>query len=81
MAHLIRSKPDENMRRFYEVQLAPTLFGEWSLWREWGRSGQAGKLRLQTFESQAQAEAAQARSIQGKLRRGYLYAARQADHL
>jgi predicted DNA-binding WGR domain protein len=34
--------PEQNQHRFYLLRLAPTLFGEWSLIREWGRIGQQG---------------------------------------
>ncbi len=39
MIRLTRSDPSRNMHRFYAVQLAPTLFGEWALVAEWGRIG------------------------------------------
>ena len=29
--------PEKNQHRFYRLLLAPTLFGEWSLIREWGK--------------------------------------------
>ncbi|MCZ8272006.1 MAG: WGR domain-containing protein [Beijerinckiaceae bacterium] len=28
--------PAKNKRRFYMMQVQPTLFGEWELLREWG---------------------------------------------
>jgi predicted DNA-binding WGR domain protein len=61
-----------NMRRFYAVDVTPTLFGEWQLVREWGRIGQGGTLRTCTYPAQDEAEKAQARSISRKLRRGYV---------
>jgi predicted DNA-binding WGR domain protein len=39
---LTRSDPSKNMHRFYALQLAPTLFGEWVLVAEWGRIGSSG---------------------------------------
>ena len=41
--------PEKNQQRFYLLRLAPTLFGEWSLIREWGRIGQQGRVILDTF--------------------------------
>ena len=36
MIHLRRIDPTRNMARFYAMAVQPTLFGEWSLQREWG---------------------------------------------
>jgi predicted DNA-binding WGR domain protein len=38
MIRLTRSEPSRNMHRFYAIQLAPTLLGEWAMVAEWGRS-------------------------------------------
>jgi predicted DNA-binding WGR domain protein len=72
MIVLTRIDAARNMRRFYAVQLGPTLFGEWALTKEWGRIGHAGTVRTWTFPGQDEAEKAQARSISRKLRRGYV---------
>ncbi len=72
MVLLIRSQPQRNIRRFYAVDVVPTLFGEWSVWREWGRLGQLGTIRSQVLERAPAAAAVQARSISRKLRRGYI---------
>ncbi|WP_083869762.1 WGR domain-containing protein [Bradyrhizobium sp. WSM1253] len=37
------------MRRFYALFTQPTLFGEMSLIRNWGRIGTSGKTMVQTF--------------------------------
>jgi predicted DNA-binding WGR domain protein len=37
--NLLRIDEDSNMARFYKLDVQPTLFGEWSLVREWGRIG------------------------------------------
>ena len=39
--HLARIDAEKNMERFYKLDVQPTLFGEWSLVREWGRIGRA----------------------------------------
>jgi predicted DNA-binding WGR domain protein len=51
--------------------LAPTLFGEWSLIREWGRIGQRGRIVLDTFATPDEAEAALEAKRVEKQRRGY----------
>jgi predicted DNA-binding WGR domain protein len=59
MIHLTRIDPARNMARFYALSLAPTLFGEWLLVKEWGRIGQAGTVRA---EAHPDAETAARRS-------------------
>jgi predicted DNA-binding WGR domain protein len=48
MILLTRIDPARNMARFYALSLAPTLFGEWLLVKEWGRIGQTGTVRAET---------------------------------
>ena len=36
--------PEKNKWRFYHLDVQPDLFGGWSLVREWGRIGRAGKV-------------------------------------
>jgi predicted DNA-binding WGR domain protein len=71
MIHLTRTDPAHNMARFYALHLAPTLFGEWSLVREWGRIGQGGTVRQELFAGRAEAEQAFVRILEHKRRRGY----------
>ena len=72
MIVLTRIDAARNMRRFYAVDVTPTLCGEWHGMREWGRIGQGGTVRTATFPSQDEAQKAQARSINRKLKRGYV---------
>lgn len=72
MIQLTRSQPAENLHRFYSLQLAPTLFGEWALVMEWGRIGSPGTVREQLFESEQSAAAALAKRTAVKARRGYV---------
>jgi predicted DNA-binding WGR domain protein len=58
------------MHRFYALHLAPTLFGEWMLVAEWGRIGSPGTVRHQVFSSVELAEAALAKHLKIKTRRG-----------
>jgi predicted DNA-binding WGR domain protein len=71
MAFLTRTDPAKNLHRFYVVRLAPTLFGDWTLLREWGRSGSPGTVRLTSFEQFDEAQKAQARAIKRRLQHGY----------
>ena len=44
MVTLINIDPSKNKWRFYSVQLARNLFGDWSIMREWGRIGSPGRI-------------------------------------
>ena len=48
---LTRINDRRNMARFYKLDVQPTLFGEWSFIREWGRIGRAGTVRTETHKS------------------------------
>src|SRR6516165_10218288 len=45
MTFLTRIDPTRNIDRFYVVQVLPTLFGDWTVLREWGRRGSPGTMR------------------------------------
>ena len=68
MTFLARIEPERNLRRFYVLQVVPTLFGEWSVMLEWGRIGSPGTIRTMTYGREAQA--AEQRVIKRRLRRG-----------
>ena len=38
-AHMVKIAPEQNQYRYYAMTVTPTLFGDWSLVREWGRIG------------------------------------------
>jgi predicted DNA-binding WGR domain protein len=57
--------------RFYNLVLLPNLFGEWTLYREWGRIGQGGKVRMEWFDSEDEAKVALVALEAAKRRRGY----------
>lgn len=61
-----------NMRRFYTVSLQPTLFGEWSLIRRWGRVGTRGRSLLNTYESEVRARIALDQAVGKRRKRGYV---------
>ena len=69
--YLERRDIPSNMARSYAVDVQPTLFGEWAVIRQWGRIGTNGQSRQDWFPSRPQAEAAQARQVERKRRRGY----------
>lgn len=67
---LRRVDPAANMARFYRLDVQPSLFG-WSAVYEWGRIGQPGQVRLDLFETEAEAQAAVVLRMNKKLKRGY----------
>lgn len=75
IAYMEKIEPARNQMRFYSINLAPTLFGDWAVVREWGRIGQAGRVLETWFPDKAHAEQA-GRVLAGKKqRRGYREAA------
>lgn len=70
--HFCKHDPERNMARFYRVDVAPTLFGEVSVVRSWGRIGTAGRTAFETCPTSEMAEIAAAKTICAKLKRGYL---------
>ena len=68
---LRRVDPAANMARFYRVVLWPDLFGRVALVREWGRIGQPGHLRLDTYPTWAAAADARDALLASKARKGY----------
>ena len=71
MAFLTRTEAEKNLYRFYVVTVTPTLFGEWSLVREYGRIGSPGTVQLTRFEREQEAQQAEHRSIRRRLQHGY----------
>ena len=70
-SHLLRRDPERSMARFYQVDVAPTLFGEVSVMRSWGRIGTRGRTVLETWATGDEADAAKSKTIRAKLKRGY----------
>nr|WP_245803245.1 WGR domain-containing protein [Acuticoccus yangtzensis] len=63
--------PARGMWRFYSLSIQPTLFGEWTLVREAGRLGHAGRVQTERYSSAGQAIDALYAAAQDKRRRGY----------
>ena len=68
---LTRIDPHQNMARWYEVEVQPTLFGEFALERYWGRIGHSGQSKKQSFADEKDAEEMATRIKSAKTRRGY----------
>ena len=68
---LTRRDASRNMARFYRLDVQPDLFGQWTLWREWGRIGRGGQVRMDTFATADQAAVALDKLRHAKVCRGY----------
>lgn len=69
---LQRIDKSRNMARFYELSVQPTLFGDVSVARHWGRIGTGGQSREYWFATEGDAQAMAARILQQKEHRGYI---------
>ncbi len=69
---MTRRDPILNMARFYAIVLQPTLFGEVSIIRNWGRIGTKGQAMVETFATETSAERQAAIIERQKRRRGYI---------
>ena len=68
---LRRVDPTRNMARYYTLSLQPTLFGEVSLVRQWGRIGTRGRQKIESFTRDGEAASALSKLAVQKIRRGY----------
>ena len=68
---LTRIDTEKNMERFYKLFVQPTLFGGWSLVREWGRIGRPGTVRIEMYRTRGAADIALIAHFVRKKRRGY----------
>jgi predicted DNA-binding WGR domain protein len=68
---LDRCDPSQNMSRFYVLRIERSLFGEPTLVREWGRSGQWGRQIIETHSSEDRALESLETWLRRKQRRGY----------
>ena len=71
LAYLEKVDPSRRMMRFYAIWIAPTLFGEWAMVREWGRVGSPGRLRESWFATEKIANQAGLTLKKRKQARGY----------
>lgn len=70
--YLRRVDSARNMARFYLLSVQPTLFGNVSLIRNWGRIGSRGQTKVETFDALSDVEHAFARLERSKRNRGYV---------
>jgi predicted DNA-binding WGR domain protein len=73
MIYLTKRDPEKNQQRFYGLHITPTLFGGWSLVREWGRIGQSGTLKIETFPTEEEARQKLEQLQAQKVKRGYTH--------
>lgn len=69
--HVTRCDPDRNMARYYSLNVHPTLFGEVSFVRNWGRIGTRGQHKIKTYTDTAQLDKTYEKLTQQKRRKGY----------
>jgi predicted DNA-binding WGR domain protein len=66
-----RVVPEKNMARFYALAVQPTLFGEVSLVRSWGRIGTHGQKKVHVFNDESHAVSLFFELLRERRRRGY----------
>ena len=69
---LVRIDPKQNMARFYGIAIQPTLFGEVSVVRFWGRIGSRGRTMSVTYVDAEGAVDACENLEHQKRKRGYV---------
>ncbi|MCX2698694.1 WGR domain-containing protein [Ochrobactrum chromiisoli] len=79
IVHLRRIDPSQNMSRFYSLEMQPTLFGEVSVIRHWGRIGSSGQTMHEPFDSQEDAARKFSHLRQVKIRKGYCRAEKKGS--
>ena len=70
-SRLEKRNPAKNQARFYTMHMVPTLFGSWSLVREWGRIGSPGRVLEEWFDTLEECQLALVKWEQKKLKKGY----------
>ena len=84
---LDRIRPAQNERRFYALSIGVDLFRNIHLFRNWGRIGTGGRVRIDVCSGMAEAMSALEKLAHAKRRRGYearlngQFASNQADWL
>lgn len=68
---LERCDPAQNVSRYYVLRIEPSLFGDPTLVREWGRIGQRGRQRIEIYPTTDCAVEALETWLRRKQRRGY----------
>lgn len=68
---LIKIDPTRNMKRFYELDIQPNLFGGFSVIRMWGRIGTKGQVKIELHDEKTMAQYSFKKLQSTKLNRGY----------
>ncbi|MCS3695019.1 putative DNA-binding WGR domain protein [Bradyrhizobium elkanii] len=68
---LTRVDQRRNVACYYKLDIQPTLFGGWSLVREWGRIGHGDTVRIDAHPTRGKADLAFISKWAAKQRRGY----------
>ena len=71
ISHLEKYDLPKNQKRFYRLSVHPNLFGEWTLFKEWGRIGRKGTMRLEWYATKDEAETILLTIENRKRRKGY----------
>ena len=66
-----KSAEQNAVPRFYHVLIQQDLLGGWTLVREWGNQGSAGRVKKQHFTNRDEAERALLETRDEQLDRGY----------
>ena len=69
--YLEKRDPARWQCRFYRIRVRRTLFGPWTMIREWGRIGSPSAVRESWYDSEQEALAAGKKLLERKTRRGY----------
>jgi predicted DNA-binding WGR domain protein len=72
MVFLTRTDTGQNMRRFYSLNIMPTILGTVDVVSEWGRVGSPGQVRIRECASDAEAAHEMQRTMAAKIKRGYV---------
>ncbi len=72
---MYRTEPATGAARFYRVEVGYTLFGDYSVVREWGTKGRSGQSRIRLFGNLREASMAADVWRETAQKRGY----QQAD--
>ena len=70
-ALLTRIEPEENVHRYYALQITPDLFGGYALARSWGRIGRSCTVRIELHDTESTAIDALRAWQDRKRRQGY----------
>ena len=71
LIYLEKRDPQKNVHRFYAMYITPTIFGDWSLIRRWGRIGSQGAVLENWFGTEQEAINEEQKILKSKEKHGY----------